>query len=65
MKALVYSKRDGTFSIQEVEKPSLEKGGALSRVHASSISSADYRPKKLGIVPTSGIFGADVAGTVV
>lgn len=65
MKALVYSKREGTFSMREVDKPVPKKGEVLIRVRASSINAADYRTKKLGIGPKSGIYGADVAGTVV
>lgn len=65
MKALVYSKRERTFSMQEVDKPVPKKGEVLIRVVASSINAADYRTKKLGIGPRSGIYGGDVAGTVI
>jgi NADPH:quinone reductase-like Zn-dependent oxidoreductase len=64
MKALVYSKQDGTFSMQEVAKPAPKKGEVLIRVHASSINAADHRTMKLGIGPASGIYGADVVGSV-
>ena len=65
MKAMVYNKKDGRFTMQEVATPEPRQGEVLIRVHASSINAADYRTMKLGIGPKSGIYGADIAGTVV
>jgi len=65
MKAMVYKKKDGRFTMQEVATPEPKQGEVLIRVHASSINAADYRTMKLGIGPKSGIYGADIAGTVV
>lgn len=65
MKAMVYNKKDGRFTMQEVVTPEPRQGEVLIRVHASSINAADYRTMKLGIGPKSGIYGADIAGTVV
>jgi len=65
MKAMVYSKASKHFAMQEVETPEPKRGEMLIRVHASSINAADYRTLHLGIGPRSGIYGADVAGTVV
>lgn len=65
MKALVYSKESKQFVMQKVATSEPKRGEVLIRVHASSINAADYRTMKLGIGPGSGIYGADVAGTVV
>jgi NADPH:quinone reductase-like Zn-dependent oxidoreductase len=65
MKAMVYNKNDRQFTLSEVEMPEPKTGEVLIRVHASSINAADYRTMKFGLGPTSGIYGADVAGTVV
>ena len=66
MKALVYD-RKGTnkFELRELEKPVPQQGEVLLRVRACSISAADYRSMKLGISARNGVYGADVAGTVV
>lgn len=66
MKALVYD-RKGTnkFELRELEKPVPKQGEVLLRVRACSISAADYRSMKLGISARNGVYGADVAGTVV
>lgn len=65
MKAMVYNKKDGRFTLQDVATPEPKQGEVLIRVHASSINAADYRSLKLGIQARNGIYGADVAGTVV
>ncbi len=66
MKALVYD-RKGTkkFELRELEQPVPQQGEVLLRVRACSISAADYRSLKLGISARNGVYGADVAGTVV
>ena len=65
MKAMVYNKKSKQFTVLEVETPEPKRGEVLIRVHASSINAADYRSLHLGIGPRSGIYGGDVAGTVV
>jgi NADPH:quinone reductase-like Zn-dependent oxidoreductase len=66
MKAVVYtSKRSHhKFEFCEVETPVPKENEVLIRVHAASLNAADYRPMKLGIIPKSRIFGADVAGRI-
>ena len=66
MKAMVYDKAlPARLALREVEDPVPQRGEVLIRVYASSINAADYRSMRLGIVPKNGIYGADVAGTVV
>ena len=65
MKAMVYSKESKHFAMQDVAMPEPKQGEVLIRVHASSVNAADYRSLKLGIKATNGVYGADVAGTVV
>ena len=66
MKAMVYDKAlPARLALREVEDPVPQRGEVLIRIYASSINAADYRSMRLGIVPKSGIYGADVAGTVV
>jgi NADPH:quinone reductase-like Zn-dependent oxidoreductase len=65
MKAMVYRRNENKFTMSEVPSPEPAKGEVLVRVHASSINAADYRSLKLGIRAENGIYGADVAGTVV
>ena len=66
MRAIVYD-RKGTrkFELRELERPVPKQGEVLLRVRACSISAADYRSLKLGIPAKDGVYGADVAGTVV
>lgn len=66
MKAFVYYKNLKTdkLKIQEVDKPTLKSNEILVKVKAVSVNAADYRSMQLGIIPASGIFGTDVAGTV-
>ena len=65
MKAMVYDSKEKKFAMSELPSPEPAKGEVLVRVHASSINAADYRSIKLGIRAENGIYGADVAGTVV
>ncbi len=66
MKALVYD-RKGTkkFELRELDIPLPQQGEVLLKVSACSINAADYRSLKLGIPARNGVYGADVAGTVV
>ena len=67
MKAVVFEK-NGTpdqLVLREVEKPVPAENQVLIRVHAVSLNAADYRSMRMGIIPKSRIFGADVAGRVV
>lgn len=67
MKAILYEK-NGTpekLVLREVEKPIPADDQVLVEVHAVSINAADYRSMRMGIIPKSRIFGADVAGRVV
>jgi NADPH:quinone reductase-like Zn-dependent oxidoreductase len=66
MKAVLYNKKGSTgkFSLLEIDKPVPKDEEVLIRVHAVSLNAADYRSMKLGIIPRSRIFGADVAGRI-
>ncbi len=66
MRAFVYYKKLKTekLKLQEVDKLILKSNEILVKVKAVSVNAADYRSMQLGIVPASGIFGADVTGTV-
>ena len=66
MKAIVYSKK-GTpdkLTLREIDKPVPNDNEVLIRVYVVSLNAADYRSMKMGLVPKSKIFGADVAGTI-
>lgn len=66
MKALVYDKTSpDRLSYGDVEKPVPGDGEILIKVHTTSLNAGDYRLFKMGLgIPKTGIFGADVAGTV-
>lgn len=66
MKAVVYSKKAAPNSLYytDIEKPSPTSGQVLVKVHSVSLNAADYRSIQMGIVPKSGILGADIAGLV-
>lgn len=65
MKAVIYSKRSSEkLSLSEIDQPFPKDNEVLIRVHAVSLNAADYRSMKMGIIPKSKIFGADIAGTV-
>lgn len=66
MKAIVYDRTGGkTLTLRDIERPVPAKGEALIKVRACSVNAADYRSMKLGIPARNGVYGADVAGTVV
>ncbi|HWQ21134.1 MAG TPA: NAD(P)-dependent alcohol dehydrogenase [Clostridia bacterium] len=66
MNGVVYDKTSPDhLSYCDVEKPVPGDGEVLIRVHTTSLNAADYRLFKMGLgIPKTGIFGADVAGTV-
>jgi NADPH:quinone reductase-like Zn-dependent oxidoreductase len=66
MRAIVYDAkaRPRTFGLRGVEKPEPADGEVLVRIEAVGLNAADYRSMKMGLIPESGIFGADVAGVV-
>lgn len=66
MKAIIYDKKSKLEPLifQDVDKPVFGENELLVKVHASSVNAADYRSMKMGLIPKSKIFGADVAGTV-
>ncbi|MDD4096836.1 MAG: zinc-binding dehydrogenase [Oscillospiraceae bacterium] len=66
MKAMIYSKNPApaVLRLTEVEKPVPAAGQVLVKIHSVSLNAADYRSMQMGIGPKSGIFGADIAGSV-
>jgi NADPH:quinone reductase-like Zn-dependent oxidoreductase len=66
MKAMVYHKSNPAqpFVLTERPVPQPQRGEVLLRVCCSSINAADYRSARYGMKPKSGVFGADVAGTI-
>lgn len=65
MKAIIYDKKSADQLItQDIDKPIPRENQVLVKVHATSVNAADYRSMKMGLIPKSKIFGADVAGTI-
>jgi len=66
MKAIIYDKKSAAeqLILQDVDKPMPSENQVLVKVHATSVNAADYRSMKMGLIPKSKIFGADVAGTI-
>jgi NADPH:quinone reductase-like Zn-dependent oxidoreductase len=66
MKAIVYNKKNYPDKLVycEVDKPVPNDNEVLIKVHAVSLNAADYRSMKMGIIPKSKIFGADIAGRI-
>jgi NADPH:quinone reductase-like Zn-dependent oxidoreductase len=66
MKAVVYEKKrlPDKLMFCEVDKPVCNENDVLIKVHSVSLNAADYRSMKMGIIPKSKIFGADIAGHV-
>jgi NADPH:quinone reductase-like Zn-dependent oxidoreductase len=66
MKAVLYNKKTTPYKLPlcEIDKPIAKDNEVLIRVQAVSLNAADYRSMKMGMIPTSKIFGADVAGIV-
>ncbi len=66
MKAIVFEKvhSRGALQLREVDRPVPGAGEVLVKIHSVAVNAADYRSMRLGILPKSGIYGADVAGRV-
>lgn len=66
MKAIVYEKQAGQhhLSLREVIKPLQTADQVLVKIHATSLNAADYRSMRMGLIPKSRIFGADIAGKI-
>lgn len=65
MKAMVYSKKSTpNMRLTDIEKPVPAAGQVLVKIHSVSLNAADYRSMQMNIGPSSGIFGADIAGIV-
>ena len=66
MKAIVYNKKGHPERLvySDVDKPAPNDDEVLIKVHSVSLNAADYRSMKMGLIPKSKIFGADVAGHV-
>ena len=66
MKAIMYEKSGSSALLvaREAKKPMPKGDEALVRIHAASLNAADYRSMRMGIIPKSRIFGADIAGVV-
>ena len=66
MKAVVYNKKGSPERLIfcEMDKPLPNDNEVLIKVHAVSLNAADYRSMKMGIIPKSKIFGADISGSI-
>lgn len=66
MKAVVYDRKSYPDKLVfcDIEKPVPNDNEVLVKVHSVSLNAADYRSMKMGIIPKSKIFGADIAGKV-
>jgi NADPH:quinone reductase-like Zn-dependent oxidoreductase len=66
MKAVLYNKKALPMKLVycDVEKPLPNENELLIKVYAASVNAADYRSLKMGMIPKTKIFGADIAGRV-
>jgi len=66
IKAVLYNKKGKSekLSLHQIDKPVPNDNEVLIRVHVVSLNAADYRSMKMGIIPKSKIFGADIAGSI-
>lgn len=65
MKAVVYNKKAPTKLVfAEVAKPVPNDNEVLIKVMVVGLNAADYRSMRMGLIPKTKIFGADVAGIV-
>jgi 2-desacetyl-2-hydroxyethyl bacteriochlorophyllide A dehydrogenase len=66
MKAIVYDKKalPDKLIYCDIEKPVPKDNEVLIKIVAVSLNAADYRSKKMGMIPKRKIFGADIAGIV-
>lgn len=66
MKAVVYYPKNKAEKLiyQDVPDPIAKEGEVLVRVRFTSLNAMDYRSMRLGLIPKSSIFGADISGVV-
>ena len=66
MKAVIYNKKGSPEKLIycDVDKPVPTDNEVLIKIHAVSVNAADYRSMKMGLIPKSRIFGADIAGII-
>ena len=66
MKGVIYYKNGSPdmLTLREIEKPVPQDDEVLVRIYATSVNAADYRSMRMGIIPKSRIFGADIAGKI-
>jgi len=65
MKAILFDKKlPDRLVLRQLEKPVPGDNEVLIKIIAVSINAADYRSMRMGSIPKSKIFGADVAGRV-
>jgi len=66
MKAIVYNKKSYPDKLvySDVDKPLPNDNEVLVKMHSVSLNAADYRSMKMGLIPRSKIFGADIAGRI-
>lgn len=66
MKAIVYNKKSYPVKLVycDVDKPLPNDNEVLVKMHSVSLNAADYRSMKMGLIPRSKIFGADIAGRI-
>lgn len=66
MRAVVYDKSviPDKLSFREVNKPVPNDDEVLVKIHSVAVNAADYRSLKMGMIPKTKIFGADIAGRV-
>ncbi len=66
MKAYLYDKKakPSPLVLSEVAAPKPAEGQVLVEIRAASVNAAEWRSMRLGIVPKSRIYGADVSGVV-
>lgn len=66
MKAVLYDKKASPDRLIycDVDKPAPKDNEVLIKIKAVSLNAADYRSMKMGIIPKSKIFGADISGCI-
>ncbi|MHC1770318.1 MAG: NAD(P)-dependent alcohol dehydrogenase [Flexilinea sp.] len=66
MKGVIYYKNGSPdmLTLREIKKPVPQDDEVLVRIYATSVNAADYRSMRMGIIPKSRIFGADIAGKI-
>jgi NADPH:quinone reductase-like Zn-dependent oxidoreductase len=66
MKAVLYNKKASPDKLiySDADIPVPKDDEVLIRVKAVSLNAADYRSMKMGMIPKSKIFGADISGSI-